>query len=141
MTIWSDEVLADAYVGSINLEVSDILGVPVTLVRMPSQGRAISDSRADGHVSFADGFPYLLANMQSLHDLNQRLEDPVTMQHFRANIVIDGEKAYQEELQPLVLYRILVIVFFLDRAAVKFQAQTNNQLGNLTIQNLIPHTK
>jgi Calponin homology (CH) domain/CAMSAP CH domain len=40
------------------------------------------------------------------------------------------EKAFQAELQPLVLYRILVLVFFLDRAAVKFQAQSNT-MGNL----------
>ena len=97
VTIWSDEVVADAYNGSINLEVSEIIGVPVALVRMPYQGRPISDPRADGHVSFADGFPFLLSNMQSLAELNSRLVEPVTMSHFRANIVIDGEAPYQED--------------------------------------------
>jgi Calponin homology (CH) domain len=48
------------------------------------------------------------------------------------------EVAYHEELRSLVLYRILVLIFFLDRAAVKFQAlknkshnNSNNNLGNL----------
>lgn len=97
VTIWNDEVRADAYIGSINLEVSEIIGLSVALVRMPFQGRPISDPRADGHVSFADGFPFLLTNMQSLAELNSRLAEPVTMAHFRANIVIDGETPYQED--------------------------------------------
>ena len=97
VTIWNDEVIADAYNGSINLEVSEIMGVSVALVRMPVAGRAISDPRADGHVSFADGFPFLLTNMQSLAELNSRLVRPVTMSHFRANIIIDGDLPYQED--------------------------------------------
>lgn len=97
VTIWKDQVQADAYVGRVNTELSELIGIPMSLVSMPEKGRPISDDCADGHVSFADGLPYLLTNMQSLADLNGRLDDPVTMNHFRANIIVDGDVAYEED--------------------------------------------
>ncbi len=97
VTIWNDSLLAESYSGSLNAAVSEMLGVSVTLVRMPERGRSISDPAAEGHVSFADGFPYLLTTMQSLAELNSRLTIPVTMQHFRSNIIIDGEAPYAED--------------------------------------------
>lgn len=97
VTIWKDLVEADAYVGSVNNELSELIGIPMSLVHMPEKGRPISDDCADGHVSFADGLPYLITNMQSLADLNSRLERPVTMDNFRANIVVDGDVAYEED--------------------------------------------
>lgn len=97
VTTWNDHIEADAYVGSLNTEISELMGIPMSLVRMPEKGRPISDDCAEGHVSFADGLPYLITNMQSLADLNSRLERPVTMDHFRANIIVDGEVAYEED--------------------------------------------
>ncbi|CAB9519612.1 Abnormal spindle-like microcephaly-associated protein homolog [Seminavis robusta] len=40
------------------------------------------------------------------------------------------EKEYHDELRPLVLYRVLVLIFFLDRAAVKFQPHHQNGNSN-----------
>ncbi len=97
VTIWKDEVEVDAYTGSINNEVSQLIGIPMSLVRMPEKARPISDDCAEGHVSFADGLPYLITNMQSLAELNGRLDNSVTMAHFRANIIVDGEVAYEED--------------------------------------------
>lgn len=48
-------------------------------------------------LSFADGAPYLLASSASLAALNASLERPVEMRRFRANLVIDGGSAYEEE--------------------------------------------
>lgn len=49
------------------------------------------------HVSYADDFPVLLASESSLADLNSRLEQPVTILHFRPNLVISGLDAFAEE--------------------------------------------
>jgi len=54
-------------------------------------------ARAGEHVSFADGYPLLLANEASLSDLNGRLAEPVTMRRFRPNIVISGAAAWAED--------------------------------------------
>jgi uncharacterized protein YcbX len=48
-------------------------------------------------VSFADGFPLLVANLASLEELNGRLELPVEMRRFRPNIVIEGAEPWAED--------------------------------------------
>lgn len=51
----------------------------------------------DDQVSYADQCPILLISEASLADLNSRLADPVTMQHFRPNIVVKGCEAFAED--------------------------------------------
>jgi uncharacterized protein len=41
--------------------------------------------------NFNDGFPLLIASQASLNALNAKLEQPVTWDRFRPNIVIDGD--------------------------------------------------
>jgi uncharacterized protein YcbX len=41
--------------------------------------------------------PVSLANQTSLEDLNERLAEPVGMDRFRVNVVIDGMAAYEED--------------------------------------------
>lgn len=41
-------------------------------------------------LSFADGYPYLLANEASLRDLQQRCPASVKMEQFRPNLVVSG---------------------------------------------------
>jgi uncharacterized protein YcbX len=48
-------------------------------------------------VSYADDYPILVASEASLADLNSRLETPVTMKHFRPNIVLHGCEAFEED--------------------------------------------
>jgi uncharacterized protein len=48
-------------------------------------------------VSYADDYPLLVASEASLADLNARLETPVTMKHFRPNIVLLGCEAFEED--------------------------------------------
>lgn len=68
------------------------------LPRQVSQKHLQSGESA--HTHFSDGYPFLVANRSSLSDLNDTLisnglED-VPMARFRANIVIDGLPAWQE---------------------------------------------
>ena len=51
----------------------------------------------DDITSFADGFPVLLISEASLADLNGRLSQPVTMGHFRPNLVASGCAAFAED--------------------------------------------
>ena len=48
-------------------------------------------------LSFADGFPYLLVNMASLQDLQQRCPASVRVEQFRPNLVISGAQAWEED--------------------------------------------
>jgi hypothetical protein len=51
----------------------------------------------DDITSFADGFPILLISEGSLADLNRRLERPVSMDHFRPNLIVSGCSAFAED--------------------------------------------
>jgi uncharacterized protein YcbX len=48
-------------------------------------------------VSFADGYPFLLANLGSLNDLNDRLDQPIPMNRFRPNLVVTGAEPFEED--------------------------------------------
>lgn len=48
-------------------------------------------------MSFADSYPLLLTSEASLTELQQWVDDEISMAHFRANIVIDGLKPFAEE--------------------------------------------
>jgi uncharacterized protein YcbX len=79
---------------------SAALGVACRLVYMPDDSTrrpSPSYARADDLVSFADGFPFLLASVPSLADLNRRLDVPLPMNRFRPNIVVDGCRPFEED--------------------------------------------
>lgn len=78
---------------------SDILGGKYFLVAMRASDvreKTLSD-RTNFEVSFADGYPYLITGTASLDDLNEKLETPVPMGRFRANVVLHTSEAFQEE--------------------------------------------
>ena len=96
VVIWNDQVSARLSSEAPAL-VSDFLGIEVLLVELPAKNRPISDASADGHVSFADGLPYLLTTTGSLADLNSRLDKPVPMLNFRPNLVVESAEAFAED--------------------------------------------
>ena len=79
---------------------SEILGLPCKLVQMPENHERFIHSKyapENTPVSFADAFPLLLISEKSLEDLNARLTEPVPMNRFRPNLVIDGSSAFEED--------------------------------------------
>lgn len=98
--VWSSQVIA-AWTTVADAWLSALLGAPATLVYMDKSARRPTDprySQAHDQVSFADGFPVLLTTKASLADLNARLDTPVGMERFRANIVVSGDlEPYQED--------------------------------------------
>jgi len=100
VTVWGDECSAFVASTVVNEWFSKYLGSPVRLVKYDiNEPRKIDpDYSNDGDiVSFADGFPLLVISQASLDDLNSRLDNSVSMTHFRPNIVIDGCDAYSED--------------------------------------------
>lgn len=72
------------------------LGRPARLVYMPDDVRRPADlqhARQGDLVSFADGFPFLLATDASLAAVNAALPAPVDLRRFRPNLVLHGVEA------------------------------------------------
>jgi uncharacterized protein len=80
---------------------SEALGEPVRLVRVPPAPQRIANPAFAGPVAapmgFADGFPLLVCNAASLGDLNTRMTEPIPMERFRPNLVLDGLHAWAED--------------------------------------------
>jgi uncharacterized protein YcbX len=99
--VWDDSCLAVDQGDPAGVWLSRFLGVPCRLVRMQKDHvRPIDPDYATGEddqVGFADGFPFLLISQASLADLNSRLAEPLPMNRFRPNIVVDGCAAFAED--------------------------------------------
>ncbi len=79
---------------------SDYLAKDVRLVQIKQPRTIKPECQVEGAVSqtgFADGFPILLVSKESLDDLNTNLEEPVSIDRFRANIIVEGASAYDED--------------------------------------------
>ncbi|NVJ84886.1 MAG: MOSC domain-containing protein [Algoriphagus sp.] len=100
VVVWDDTMTAKLVDAKFNRWFSEFLGKEVRLVIMPdSTRRLVSPKYAINKeaVSFADGMPYLLIGQESLNDLNRKLEEPVSMDRFRPNLVFSGGEAFQED--------------------------------------------
>jgi uncharacterized protein YcbX len=98
--IWND--ICDARVISDKADewFSRFLNLKCRLVYMPDESlRPVNPeySENDFSVSFADGYPFLLISRASLDDLNQRLPEPLPINRFRPNIVVEGCEPYAED--------------------------------------------
>ena len=100
VTIWKDSVTAQRVGDQADKWLSKALDTPCHLVYIPDDEIRQCDpefSKQGDHTGFADGFPILLISTASLEDLNQRLDQPVTMKRFRPNIVVEGCEAFAED--------------------------------------------
>lgn len=81
--------------------LSSYLGGPHRLVRQADDADRPVDPAyarvATAQVSFADGYPFLLATEASLADLNARLIDPLPMDRFRPNLIVQGTGPWDED--------------------------------------------
>jgi hypothetical protein len=98
--VWSDECYGYYAEASLNNWLSDCLGVSAKFVSMDRSRKRKADekyARNGETVSFADGFPYLILGEAALDFLNSKLEIPVPVDRFRANIVFSGGSANEED--------------------------------------------
>lgn len=79
---------------------SEQLGQSCTLVKMNQashRNKVLSKAPDNTQVSLADGYPYLLLGTASVELLNSKLENPVGMDRFRANIIVNTKVAHEED--------------------------------------------
>ena len=102
VTIWDDLVFAWRGTPAADEWLSAALGQPCKLVYMPNVAyREVEPDKPELNppgtlVSFADGYPYLLATEESLAKLNAQLPEAVPMNRFRPNLVVSGAPADAE---------------------------------------------
>lgn len=100
VTVWGDSVEAPLADPASAAWFSAVLGQPVRVVYMDAAAVRPVDpdyAAAGDEVSFADGFPLLIANEASLTDLSERVGEPLSMARFRPNLVIRGAEAWAED--------------------------------------------
>jgi len=105
VTIWNDIVQAHDMGDDAAQWLSKHLNRQCRLVFISETTARQIDTQygAEGQwVGFADGFPELLIGQGSLVDLNDRLDDPITMARFRPNIVFTGGAAFDEDSWQLI---------------------------------------
>lgn len=83
--------------------LSNYLGKQYRLVRFntASQNRVVDPEYARSNqyrTMFHDEYPFLLASQGSLNALNELLEEPVSINRFRPNILVDGCDPFEEDL-------------------------------------------
>lgn len=131
--VWRSVCRAKVYDDSINEFFRDVLGTECKLVLMPEETeRKVNYFYAvhkDDHVSFADGYPFLLIGENSLADLNARLDKPVPMNRFRPNFVVSGADAFAEDGWKRV--RIGETVFHIVKPCARCVMTTIDQTGGV----------
>ncbi|WP_435103817.1 MOSC domain-containing protein [Arhodomonas sp. AD133] len=97
VTVWRDTVAAQSCGDDADAWISECLGGRYRLGFMGPQSHRATKGRPDQPLGFADRFPLLGVSRESVNALNDRLARAVTALHFRANLVIDGGEAFQED--------------------------------------------
>ncbi|KAL6196920.1 hypothetical protein ACLB2K_032533 [Fragaria x ananassa] len=80
---------------------SDYLGKPCRLVcfNAASETRPVEPEYAPGHQTmFSDMYPYMLLSQESLDALNELLKEPIPINRFRPNILVNGCEPFSEDL-------------------------------------------
>lgn len=103
--VWKSEVLAWDMGEDAAQWFTQALGRPCRLVRYDPAQRRLSNTKWTGGIQapnqFADGYPLLVTSSAAFDDLNERLQQQghaaVDGLRFRANIVLDGLAAHEED--------------------------------------------
>jgi uncharacterized protein YcbX len=100
VVVWKSDVRARPCDAGADAWLGAFLGQPVRLVHMDAgvHRPVVSEhAHAGDEVSFADAYPLLLVTQAALDGLNARLAQPVPVQRFRPNLVVDGAPAHAED--------------------------------------------
>jgi len=98
--VWSSKLKAQEVSAELTEWFSDHLGMHASLVKMTSISKRPKRLFAPPYkttLSFADGYPYLILGTASMETLNNRLEQPLPIDRFRANIIVETKVAHEED--------------------------------------------
>lgn len=101
VTIWKDRCGAFDAGDEAASWLSEHLGKSARLVRFDQRRKRPCEEEwtrgAEAYSQFADAYPWLLISQASLDELNTRLKQPLPMNRFRPNIVVDGLAPFGED--------------------------------------------
>jgi uncharacterized protein len=96
--VWSFEGPAERVSDAADAWFSEALGLSARLVRKPDRTvRRINGVYGEGEIAYHDGMPILVASQSSLDLLNEKLDAPVPIDRFRANLVVNGGEPHVED--------------------------------------------
>ncbi|MEM8771850.1 MAG: MOSC N-terminal beta barrel domain-containing protein [Pseudomonadota bacterium] len=131
VTVWNDIVNAVAAGSEADEWLTRALGRAARLWFMDDKAARTTSGKwgEKNPVSFADGYPLLIANAASLKALNAEIEKnggaPVGMDRFRPNIVIDGADPWAEDCWKAL--QIGDVVVELQKPCVRCEVTTRDQ--------------
>ncbi len=141
VTIWGDSVFARIASDQANRWLSTFLKHPVRLVYMHDLKSRSADpvyAKPGTTVSFVDGYPLLCTTQASLEELNSRLSNPLPMARFRPNVVLSGDRPFEEDRWKRI--RIGDVVFSVvkpcDRCSVTTVDQETGVRGKEPLRTL-----
>lgn len=101
VTIWGDKAAAFDAGNEAASWLTDHLGKPARLVRFDKRHKRASNTKWTEGIEalnqFSDAYPWLLISQGSLDELNRRMQQPLPMNRFRPNIVVDGLPPFGED--------------------------------------------
>ncbi|ETX09553.1 sulfurase [Marinomonas ushuaiensis DSM 15871] len=97
VVIWEESVQGEVALEEANIWFSSILAEPVELVYFSDKSVRFTSRKPDSPVAFADGYPFLLTTQASLNELNRTCPEDIKMAQFRPNLVIEGNKPFEED--------------------------------------------
>ncbi len=100
VNIWNDVVIAKNASSDADLWFSEALNLDCHLVFMNKESERLTDTKyplEPTQVSFADAYPFLIIEQESLNELNMRLIEPLPMNRFRPNFVFSGGEPFIED--------------------------------------------
>jgi uncharacterized protein len=127
--IWNDTCVSVDQGDAIATWFSTFLGIACRVVYMPEDYvRQVNPQYAiqeQDQVAFADGYPFLLVTEASLADLNTRMQEPLPMNRFRPNIVLEGTLPYVEDTWRKIW--IGEVLFYIAKTCERCPITTTDQ--------------
>ena len=99
--VWKDSITALDQGDAAARWLTQALGMDARLLRispvLDRHAKAEYAGPTTAPVSFTDGFPILVVNLASLAHLNSQMPEPVPLERFRPNIVLEGLEPFAED--------------------------------------------
>jgi len=100
VSVWGSKMKAQEVSPLFSTWFSDNMHMNCTLVSMTEiskRYKRLFVPPFKTYVSFADGYPYLILGEESMVHLNEKLDSPLKIDRFRANIIVTSQQPHEED--------------------------------------------